>query len=255
VPRLHCFCLALCGLFVTALVADSQDPAAWGHLKGRIVWAGEKLPEVKGFPVGEEWVINPKSRGIRWVMVWLTPVPGKQLPIHPDLKEIKEKPVPLDVVNDAVNKYVFSPHNLIIREGQELEVSNRIDRDCCFSFGGHILKNPLQTLQVGRNKAATIKGLRADRLPLCAYEITRAWMKAYVRVLDHPYFAVTDAEGHFEIKQAPVGEWKLMIWHDSGWIGGVQGRDGRPVTIKGNATTDLGKIEWRLPAEDPIPRP
>ena len=31
------------------------------------------------------------------------------------------------------------------------------------------------------------------------------WMKAYVRVFDHPYYAVTDEDGKFEIKLARVG--------------------------------------------------
>jgi plastocyanin len=39
------------------------------------------------------------------------------------------------------------------------------------------------------------------------------WMKAYVVVNDSPYFAVTDAEGKFEIKDLPVGDYTLEAWH------------------------------------------
>jgi hypothetical protein len=38
-------------------------------------------------------------------------------------------------------------------------------------------------------------------------------MKAYVVVNDSPYFAVTDAEGKFEIKDLPVGDYTLEAWH------------------------------------------
>ena len=31
------------------------------------------------------------------------------------------------------------------------------------------------------------------------------WMNAYVGVLDHPYFAVTDKDGKFELKDAAAG--------------------------------------------------
>ena len=31
------------------------------------------------------------------------------------------------------------------------------------------------------------------------------WMNAYVGVLDHPFFAVTDEDGKFELKGLPPG--------------------------------------------------
>jgi plastocyanin len=40
------------------------------------------------------------------------------------------------------------------------------------------------------------------------------WMKAVVRVFDNPYFAVTGADGKFEIKGVPPGEYTLAAWHE-----------------------------------------
>ena len=40
------------------------------------------------------------------------------------------------------------------------------------------------------------------------------WMKAYFFVMDHPYFAVTNAKGQFEIKGLPAGEYTLSAWHE-----------------------------------------
>ena len=40
------------------------------------------------------------------------------------------------------------------------------------------------------------------------------WMKAYFFVLDHPYFAVTDEKGRFEIQGLPAGEYTLSAWHE-----------------------------------------
>ena len=34
-------------------------------------------------------------------------------------------------------------------------------------------------------------------------------------VLDHPYFAVTDAKGYFEIKNAPAGTQKVVVWQEA----------------------------------------
>jgi hypothetical protein len=70
------------------------------------------------------------------------------------------------------------------------------------------------------------------------------WMRAYLWMFDHPYFAVTDETGHFTIKNAPAGTWNLVVWHEAiGYLGGAAGRDGKPIDIKAGQTTDLGKIE------------
>jgi hypothetical protein len=39
------------------------------------------------------------------------------------------------------------------------------------------------------------------------------WMHAYVAVQDTPYFAVTGADGTFEIKDLPAGTYTLEAWH------------------------------------------
>lgn len=41
-----------------------------------------------------------------------------------------------------------------------------------------------------------------------------AWMRAYVYVSDHPYVAVTDANGNFEIKDLPPGKYTIRFWHE-----------------------------------------
>ncbi len=40
------------------------------------------------------------------------------------------------------------------------------------------------------------------------------WMRAYVGVLQHPFFAVTDKDGKFEIKGVPPGTYTLVAWHE-----------------------------------------
>ena len=40
------------------------------------------------------------------------------------------------------------------------------------------------------------------------------WMKMYVNVAENPLFAVTDANGHFEIKGLPPGEYTLAAAHE-----------------------------------------
>jgi hypothetical protein len=40
------------------------------------------------------------------------------------------------------------------------------------------------------------------------------WMRAYVNVMTHPYFAVTGDDGKFEIKDLPPGEYTLAAVHE-----------------------------------------
>ena len=40
------------------------------------------------------------------------------------------------------------------------------------------------------------------------------WMKAYLFVMDHPYFAVTNAKGEYSIKGLPPGKYTLTAWHE-----------------------------------------
>jgi Carboxypeptidase regulatory-like domain len=38
-------------------------------------------------------------------------------------------------------------------------------------------------------------------------------MEGYVVVLQNPYFAVTDKDGHYDIDNVPPGSYTLAVWH------------------------------------------
>jgi len=245
--------LAGLSVFVSARSARADNDASeWGTLKGRIVFAGDAIPQPKQIDVNkdpaaclakgplfsEELVINPKNRGVRWVFVWLTPEPGKKpLKIHPRLVQVKEKKVTIDQPCCQ-----FVPHALALREGQDLVAKNSAGIAHNIHWTGNPLKNPGGNVIVPAKQEFVIQGLLADnRAPVLISCDIHGWMKAYARVFDHPYFAVTDADGSFEIKNAPAGKFRMVVWHDTGWGRGL--RDGTPVVIKGNGITDLGEVK------------
>jgi plastocyanin len=41
------------------------------------------------------------------------------------------------------------------------------------------------------------------------------WMKSYIGVLDHPYFAVTGPSGEFSLENLPAGQYTLVAWHET----------------------------------------
>jgi hypothetical protein len=40
------------------------------------------------------------------------------------------------------------------------------------------------------------------------------WMASYVFVMDHPFFAVSDEQGKFEIRNLPPGRYSVVAWHE-----------------------------------------
>jgi plastocyanin len=56
------------------------------------------------------------------------------------------------------------------------------------------------------------------------------WMRANIGVLDHPFFAVTDDDGSFSIKNIPPGDYQLVFWHE------LYGEQAVPVTVNAKST-------------------
>jgi len=254
--RFSLFAAALAS--VACLGFMGQRPAAaadkgWGTVKGQVVFDGTPPARnpigavnanqdkahclSKGALLEEKWVVNKKNNGVRWLFVWLTDANGKSpTPVHESLKEPKDKEVSLDQPCCQ-----FVPHVLAMRQGQDLVVKNSAPVPHNVKWQGNPLKNPGGNVIVPPGKSYTINGLKADRLPLTLNCNIHPWMEGRLAVFDHPYFAVTDADGNFEIKLAPAGDYKLMVWHEAvGW--GV-GRTGKPITIKKDGVTDVGEIK------------
>jgi plastocyanin len=42
-----------------------------------------------------------------------------------------------------------------------------------------------------------------------------SWMRAWIAVLDHPFFAVTKEDGAFEWSSLPPGDYTVAVWHET----------------------------------------
>lgn len=106
----------------------------------------------------------------------------------------------------------FEPHVFGLRAGQTLRV---INGDPTFH---NVHPTPKLNPEWNQTQPATAPPLvktfpRAEvMIPIKCNQ--HPWMKAYVGVMNHPYFAVSDRSGKFEIRGLPAGTYKLVVWHE-----------------------------------------
>src|SRR5205085_6017523 len=131
-------------------------------------------------------------------------------------------------VKDGLDKYSFDtptesakidqkecryhPHVFGMRVGQPLEIVN----------SDPTLHNihAIPKANTEFNNGQPIQGMKMNHT-FTAREVmvpfkcdVHGWMNAYVGVLDHPYIAVTDKDGKFELKDVPAGTYTIEAWHE-----------------------------------------
>jgi hypothetical protein len=245
-------------LLASASRSDAQG-GAWGTVKGRVVWGGKELPKPreikvtvdqghcltanptadkdKGTILDQAVLVNAKSKGLKNVFVYFLVEPGDKLPIHPNLQKFAP-----EVVIDQPD-CMFFPRALALREGQTFTVHNSAPVQHNIRWIGDGVNNQGGNVTIKTGDKFQVKDVKAQRLPLPLECNIHGWMKGRLGVFNHPYFAITDDNGNFEIKDAPAGMHKLMIYHeDIGYRLGIKGKNGEDITVKAGGVTDLGQL-------------
>jgi plastocyanin len=249
-------CVLGCALAGTA--AGGDDPKAWATVKGQVVYPADKpvpkraaLPAPAACPncppiLDEAVVVNPKNRGVKNVVVWLRPddatdpkakfAPGQ---IHPG--DAKRKPAEAVIDQPCC---MFEPRVLAARAGDALVVKN--PAAVAHNFFWVSANNGEHNVNVPLNGQWKLPNpLAAEPSPVHYKCTIHPWMAGYVRVFDHPYYAVTDDDGKFEIKDAPAGKFRIVYWHESGVRGGAKGRFGEPIQIAG-PTLEMKPVDFEV---------
>jgi len=167
---------------------STKDPAVCG--------ASEEIPN-------EELVVNPENKGIANVFVFLPKAPTGYKPPKAD-KEL---------IFDQKN-CKFLPHSLCIQVGQTVKVLS--DDGVPHNTHTFPLRNAgfNQTVSPNDRKGVELKYSKAEKLPIEVKCDFHTWMKAYHLILDHPFMAVSDANGKFEIEGLPAGKHEFTVWHE-----------------------------------------
>ena len=190
------------------------DAATAGVLKGSIRFAGKRpvrksidlssdpacVEAHKGKAIDESIVVNPNGTLANVFVYIKSGLEGKQF-------EVPQTPVIFDQ-----RGCWFQPRVLGLQTGQVLRIVNsdpvthnvhpmaQLNREWNHSQGAG--DEPLDR-----------KFLRPEVMIPVKCNI-HSWMHAYIGVVAHPYFAVTVADGTFEIRNVPPGDYVIEAWQE-----------------------------------------
>lgn len=106
----------------------------------------------------------------------------------------------------------YNPHVFGIQVNQTLEILNSDDT----LHNVHALAKTNKEFNLGM----PIKGMKLTK-KFTSPEImvkfkceVHPWMSAYVGIVNHPFYSVSNEEGNFNIQNLPVGEYVLEAWHE-----------------------------------------
>lgn len=200
---------SIVGLSFSALVLADEDP---GTIQGKVSLNARvpALPQIvtdKNVEFCGTTVIDPvlivKDKGVKGAVVsleWQGEIPtrkGKELSSHVSLKS---------------RHCLFQPRIQATQVGTYLQLNS----------GDEITHNP----HGWWNDTKTVFNITLIDPSLTfkrrlrwsgIYRIecdTHTWMKSYILVFNHPFFAVTDEKGNFVLKNVPVGRHKVRVWHE-----------------------------------------
>ncbi len=180
---------------------------------GLLLASSSQAGEIKGK------VTVQRIRSAGNIAVYIDAIPGKDF-------TAPEKHVVEDQKHMA-----FSPHVLMVLKGTTVDFLNSdpVGHNVYWPniSGNKKLAHNLGTWPQGQTKSFTFNDLGAAPL-LCN---VHPEMAGYIVVVPTPYFATTNSQGEFEIKDVPPGSYTLKTWSE----------EGKPstqsVTVSGDSTS------------------
>lgn len=127
----------------------------------------------------------------------------------------------------------YSPHVLGIEAGQKIAYRNSDDTmHNVHTYAGTETDFNLAQPKGAPDNAMDVKEPAGDT-PYHVKCDVHPWMSAWALVTDHPYFAVTGADGTFKIPSVPLGTYTVEAWHPhmGKKTAQVKVEPGKPITV------------------------
>jgi plastocyanin len=203
---LRSFALAVC---VALAVLGIARPAAAASIRGVVTMTSavvqKKLPvTIDQYVCGkekpsEELVVNPQG-GVKNAVVWLqTPPPAATWP---------SAPVKVDMDQKAC---VFVPRVVIVPAGGTVEFLNS-DR-LLHNLHSASKDNPTFNRTQPRGRVIPVSFSKPEIVQVnCDLH---SWMRSWVVVADHPFYALSNDAGEFVLPNVPPGKYVLQIWQEA----------------------------------------
>ncbi len=192
-----------------ALGYDAGAVSNGGSISGTITFAGD-APEVKPVEVTkdtkvcaqtqkyDESLVVGENKGIKNAVVSISNISNG--------KDFGEAMV-LDQ-----KECVYTPHIVLTPAGSELEILN--NDGILHNIHTYSEANPAFNQAQPKFKKKLKK--KFDQPEVVRVECdAHGWMKGWIVVMEHPYYAVTDGEGKFSLSDVPAGEYEVKIWHET----------------------------------------
>ena len=234
--RLRLLRRATVSLFATALamghVSTAAAQAKVGAIKGR-VRLGAKSPGNVVIRMGVDPMcakINAGKRVIQEAVV--TSADGGLANAFVRVQGMFPRtPVPTEPVTIDQRGCVYTPRVVGARVGQTLQVHNGDG----LLHNVHSLSASSNSFNIGQPLSGMMYKfqLKDEEVVLPLKCDVHRWMTAYIGVVSHPYFAVSGADGTFEIANVPVGAYTMQTWHER------YGDLNQPVRVRPGATTTV----------------
>jgi hypothetical protein len=237
-------------VLAAVLIAVVQSSAYWltaeegfGHLRGRFVYDGEppapKLLTITGAEreeleplklVDESLVVDVKNRGLANVVVVLyVPKDEAPPPMHPAYRIASDTPDDRRTRTMSMLDTRYVPHVLLVRTDEIYLASSDTQRS--YNPKLHLANNHDQCPTLAPGSSLTHEFRHRERRPALLSDSIYPWMRGWIVIQDHPYMAISGADGHFEIRHIPVGERTFRFWHE---------RSGHVASV----TIDGARVEW-----------
>ena len=194
--------------------APAAAPATGGAtVTGKVAFEGTKpaMPAIKmdadaickadhKEPVYPEDVVVNANNTLQWVLVYVKEgVSGSY-------------PAPTEPVILDQHGCQYRPHVFGIQAGQPLKILN--SDGTLHNIHALPQKNPEFNIGQPFKGMETVKKFDNVEVPVRFKCDVHKWMGAYTGVFNHPFYAVTNDQGTFEIKNLPPGNYVIEAWHE-----------------------------------------